>query len=89
MRRIVSDRGTIRYDNGQELVRDIDLDEIVDFGEGVKQYWGVSHVKQITEYYKDLAAGRATVIDGREALCTQRMIAAIYESGHEKKRVFL
>lgn len=87
--KIVADRGSIRYKSGLELVQDINPEEVIDFGEGVKQYWGVSHVKQITEYYQDLAAGRATVIDGREALVTQRMIAAIYESGHGKKRVFM
>jgi UDP-N-acetyl-2-amino-2-deoxyglucuronate dehydrogenase len=87
--KLISDLGTVRYHNGDVVVRDIDPNEVVDFGEGVKQYWGVSHVKQVTDYYKDLIAGRATVIDGREALRTQRMVAAIYESGKENKRVFL
>lgn len=87
--KMVADRATIRYSDGTEIIRDKHPQETVDYGEGVKKYWGVSHSKQIKVFYEDLAAGRNPVIDGREALKTQEMIAGIYQSGKEGKRVFL
>lgn len=87
--KMVADRGSIRYNDGTEISRDKNPNETIDYGEGVKHYWGVSHMKQIKEFYSDLANGRTPVIDGREALKTQEMIAAVYQSGKEKRRVFL
>lgn len=87
--KMVGDKATIRYTNGIEISRDIDTGEVIDFGEGVKQYWGVSHVKQIREFYANITAGQPPVIDGREALKTQQLIASVYKSGKENKRIYL
>lgn len=87
--KMAADRATIRYNDGTEISRDKNPHEAIDYGEGVKHYWGVSHSKQIKEFYADLAAGRTPAIDGREALKTQEMIAGVYRSGKENKRVFL
>jgi UDP-N-acetyl-2-amino-2-deoxyglucuronate dehydrogenase len=87
--KLTADRGIIRYSNGTEISRDKDPNEVVDYGEGVKFYWGVSHMKQIKDFYESLAAGCAPAIDGREALKTQELVAAVYESGKNHKRVYL
>ncbi len=59
----------------------------MDYGEGVKSYWGVSHLKQIKDFYEALTNGKSPAIDGKEARKTQQMISAIYQSGKERKRV--
>jgi len=51
----------------------------------MKGYWGVSHTKQIKNYYSSVSAGLEPDINGEEAIKTQKMICSIYESG--KKRV--
>lgn len=87
--KMVADRATVSYNDGTVITRDKDLSESIDFGEGVKHYWGVSHMKQIKAFYGDLNSGRNPAIDGREGLKTQEMIAAIYQSGKEHKRIYL
>ncbi|WJH34594.1 Gfo/Idh/MocA family oxidoreductase [Paenibacillus sp. CC-CFT747] len=87
--KMVADRATITYNDGTEITRDKNPNEVIDYGEGVKIYWGVSHSKQIRDYYYSLQAGKAPYIDGREAMKTQEMIAAVYQSGKENKRVYL
>ncbi|MEV2911143.1 Gfo/Idh/MocA family oxidoreductase [Paenibacillus larvae] len=86
--KMVADRAIIHYNDGTEMSRDKNPDEVIDYGEGVKQYWGVSHYKQIKEFYSDLSSGKKPFVDGHEAMKTQRMIAAIYQSGRENKRIF-
>ena len=56
---------------------------------GMKSYWGVSHIKQITAFYEALASGRTPEIDGTEGLRTQRLIGGIYESAKTGQRVLL
>lgn len=84
---MVADKATIRYNNGTIISRDKNPGEVIDYGEGVKKYWGISHSKQIKDFYEDLAAGRTPSIDGREALKTQELISGIYQSGKESKRI--
>ena len=87
--KMVGDRASIRLDNGRELIADINQQEAagVDFGEGTKSYWGISHIKQISNYYDCLGRGEKPEITGTEALKTQKMICAIYESGKTRKRI--
>jgi UDP-N-acetyl-2-amino-2-deoxyglucuronate dehydrogenase len=87
--KMVGDKATITFNDGNVISRDADQSEAVDFGNGVKSYWGVSHVKQITEFYQNLIEGKTPAIDGKEALKTQVMIASIYQSGKENKRIYL
>lgn len=58
------------------------------YDSGVKGYWGVSHAKQINNYY-DVLQGKVDALDipAEEALKTQQMINAVYQSGKEKQRV--
>lgn len=55
--------------------------------EGAKAYWGIHHIRQIQDYYKDVEEKRETFISGREALKIQKLICAIYESGKTGKTV--
>ena len=87
--KMVADRATIKFNDGMEISRDKNPNEVIDYGDGVKFYWGVSHSKQIREFYYSLQAGTTPYIDGSEALKTQEMVAAIYKSGKENKRIFL
>lgn len=87
--KMVGDRATIRYNSGKEESWEHIPGEELDFGAGAKQYWGVNHSKQINAFYRSLAAGETPWIDGREALKTQKMVAAIYESGKTSKRIYL
>ncbi|OGX60631.1 MAG: oxidoreductase [Paenibacillus sp. RIFOXYA1_FULL_44_5] len=87
--KMVGDKATIVYQNGLEIIRDKDPNENMNYGEGVKNYWGVSHSKQIKAFYDSLASGAPLAIDGKEAFKTQQMVAAIYQSGKELKRIYL
>lgn len=87
--KMVGDKATLVYNNGQVVSQDVVPGETMDYGEGVKAYWGVSHAKQIKEFYEALAENKTPFIDGRDAYKTQEMICAIYQSGKEKKRVHL
>jgi len=84
---MLKDRAEIRYNDGRTVIVENDPRELVDYGEGVKKYWGNSHKKQITDFYNALKEGRQPKISGREALKTQKFICAIYESGKTRKRV--
>jgi UDP-N-acetyl-2-amino-2-deoxyglucuronate dehydrogenase len=87
--KMVGDKATITFHDGFVAYCDLDPADYVNFGDGVKSYWGVSHVKQISEFYQSILNGIPPEIDGNEALKTQEMIASIYESGKTKKRVYL
>jgi len=46
-----------------------------------RAYWGVTHIKQIKNYYDSLAAGVQPDVTAEEALKTSELIYAIYDSG--------
>lgn len=81
-------RATITYNDGRIEIADNDPNEEFPF-KGGKSYWGVSHLKQIDNFYDALMNGKQPDITGEEALKTQEMICAIYESGKEKRRIVL
>ncbi|AOZ94054.1 Gfo/Idh/MocA family protein [Paenibacillus crassostreae] len=87
--KMVADKATIKYSDGKEVTVDKNPNEVIDYGEGVKIYWGVSHMKQIRDYYEALKNGETPFIDGKEALKTQEMISGIYQSGKEHQRIYL
>lgn len=45
---------------------------------GMKNYWGVSHVKQITAFYESIKKGEPPEITAESALITQRLVNEIY-----------
>lgn len=85
--KMVGAKASIRFNDGREYIADRNPDETFDYGNGVKSYWGISHIKQIRNYYDHLAKGVKTDITGSEAVKTQKMICAIYESGKTRKRI--
>lgn len=83
---IISDRGEVKLNDGRTFIADREDIEI-DYGHGVKSYWGVSHIKQIKNFYDALEKGIDPDITGEIAYKTQKMICGIYESGKNKNRV--
>lgn len=86
--KMVADRATVRLLDGREFIADNNPQETFHYENGVKGYWGVSHVKQINNFYDSLTTGIPLDITGEEALKTQEMICAVYESGKKKERVY-
>lgn len=74
------------HDTSKEVVGS-DPREKLDYGD-VKQYWGVSHVKQIHQFYDALKKGNDPEIDGKDAIMTQKIVNAIYESGKSHKKIY-
>lgn len=85
--KMVADQATVTLNDGQVFIADNNPLETFTYEDGVKGYWGVSHVKQINNFYETLAGKSKLDIPAEEALKTQEMISAIYQSGHEKRRV--
>lgn len=81
-------KATIQFKDGKILKKDIDENEGVFYGLGVKSYWGVSHIKQIKNFYMSIISGQTPEIDGEYGLKTQEMISAIYNSGKTSKRIY-
>lgn len=86
---MVGDRADIKFKDGRELIADNNPEDIFDYGNGAKGYWGTSHTKQIKNYYASISAGLQPDITGDEAIKTQRMICSIYESGKKRVRIKL
>ena len=82
-----SDTATVKLNDGREFRAENNPNEVLEYSSGAKGYWGVSHVKQINNFYDTLKNGNQPDITGEEALKTQKMIVAIYKSGHERKRI--
>ena len=83
-----AETATVRYFDGREFSAKPNPQEVFDYGGG-PSYWGTSHVKEIQRFYEALDTGERPEIDGREALKTQEMICAIYESGKRGETVVL
>lgn len=84
--KLVADKATITFNDGEVLMADKDPDESFNYGQ-VKSYWGVSHVKQINQFYDTLVNGGDLDVTSEDAYETQRMVDAIYTSGKSGKRV--
>jgi predicted dehydrogenase len=54
-----------------------------------RPYWGVTHIKQIKNFYASLEAGTTPDITAEEAFKTHEMIMSIYESGRTGKTIRL
>jgi UDP-N-acetyl-2-amino-2-deoxyglucuronate dehydrogenase len=54
-----------------------------------RPYWGVTHIKQIQNFYASLAAGVEPDITAEEAFKTMEMICAIYQSAKTRQLVRL
>ncbi|MFH0764516.1 MAG: Gfo/Idh/MocA family oxidoreductase [Candidatus Omnitrophota bacterium] len=86
--RIVKDSAYIGYYSGKnESARPRD-DEYIDYGDGVRDYWGYCHYNQIRDFYDAIRKRRKPAITGEDALKTQKLVWAIYESSKRNKRVY-
>lgn len=85
--KMVSDQATINFKDGRTYIARPDPNETFDYGD-VKSYWGVSHVKQIHDYYASLKENKQPIINGEVALETQKMICDIYNSGFKNNPSF-
>ena len=85
---IEAEKATITYKDGHVEQKENDPNEKVPFAPG-KGYWGVGHYKQIADFYNSLAKGEEPKISGKEAIKTQKLICALYESGKTGKKVYL
>ncbi len=54
-----------------------------------KGYWGVGHYKQVADFYESIKKGEMPALSGEEAIKTQKMICALYQSGKTGQRVQL
>jgi UDP-N-acetyl-2-amino-2-deoxyglucuronate dehydrogenase len=76
----------ITYTDGKKEIVGPDPREKFSYGD-VKSYWGVSHIKQINQFYDALINQRPLSIDGRDALITQKIVNGIYQSGKTHQKI--
>ena len=87
--RLVNDSATIKFKDGRELIANRNPKETFNYGANAQSYWGVSHEKQILDFYETLRSGARPYVEVEEAYKTQEMVCAIYQSGREGKRIYL
>ncbi len=87
--RIVKDSAYIRYSGGPSEKAEPRSDEYIDYGDGVRDYWGYCHYNQIRDFYDALRNGRSPAIAPEDAEKTQKFVWAIYESSKRNARVYL
>lgn len=86
---LTGEHAVVTYEDGRQETADRDEEAAAAVSGGLKDYWGVSHYKQISAFYASLAGGTEPEINGESALLTQRLICALYESAQTGKRVLL
>jgi len=84
---LIGEDAEIIFNDGRKKAAGIDKAAQQQFG--MKSYWGVSHVKQIQDFYLSLESDKPLAIDGEQGLRTQRLINGIYESAKEGRKVEL
>lgn len=86
---IIKDSARIGYFKGGEESAAPKPNEYIDYGDGARDYWGYCHYNQIKDYYDALRNKRKPAITAEDALKTQRIVWAIYESSRLKKKIYL
>ena len=86
---IVKDSADIKYLNGRLEKARPSKSEYIDYGHGVRDYWGYCHYNQIKDFYNSLASGKKPAITGEDALKTQQLVHAIYESSRKGSKIYL
>jgi len=87
--RIVKDSAYIDYFNGKKEKAEPRAGEYIDYGDGVRDYWGYCHFQQIREFYGALQAKRQPAVTAVDATKTQALVSAIYNSSRLHRRVYL
>ena len=83
--RIIGDTGIVKFNDGREMRAVPNPKELIAYG-SAKSYWGVSHIKQITDFYHALEQGIEPAVTARDAVKTQELVSAIYESGKKRQK---
>lgn len=86
---IVKDSACISYSRGGKECARPRPHEYIDYGDGVRDYWGYCHCHQIRDFYESLREGRKPAVTVEDALKTQQLVEAIYESSRRKEKVYL
>ncbi|MEG0229171.1 MAG: Gfo/Idh/MocA family oxidoreductase, partial [Oscillospiraceae bacterium] len=71
--KIIENTATVKLNDGRQFYAEKNPSEIFDYG-NVKDYWGVSHIKQIKNYYECLENGKVPYVPCESALETMKMI---------------
>ncbi len=85
---LIGDKAEIILGDGQILSAENDKNEFIEYG-NTKNYWGISHIKQINDYYSCVANGTKMMLDFNDAFATHKVMCAILKSGREHKIVHL
>lgn len=86
--KIIKDSARINFYDGRVLKAEPKPSEYIDYGSGMKDYWGFCHWIQIKEFYRALRENRQPQINGEEGLKTQRIVWNIYCSARSGKRIY-
>ena len=86
---IVKDSAKIWYFKGKHESAEPKKSEYINYGDGVKDYWGYCHYHQIKDFYNSIRTGKKPAITGEDALKTQQLVEAIYESSRRGAKVYL
>jgi len=85
---IIKDSARVGLYSGKVLKASPRPGQYINYGRGVKDYWGFCHFIQIKEFYSALRKGRDPEINGIEAKKTLKVVSSIYKSAKEGKRVY-
>ena len=86
---IIKDSAYITYSSGRKEKAEPRSDEYIDYGNGVRDYWGYCHFNQIRDYYDSLRTGKKPAVTADDAKKTQALVWAIYESSRLGRKVYL
>lgn len=84
---ILQEAATIYFKDGKKASAKPRKNQFIDYGEGAKSYWGVCHYNLIEDFYDALKVNRKPLVTAEDALKTQDMVWAIYESSKRNKKV--
>ncbi len=87
--KIIKDSSYVGYFKGGREKAEPSPDEYIDYGDGVRDYWGYCHFSQIRDFYDSLKKGKEPAVTATDAKKTQDLVWAIYESSRRDKRVYL
>jgi len=87
--RIIKDSARIGYYNDGAEDAKPKANEYIDYGDGVRDYWGFCHYNQISDFYDALRQKRPPAVTAEDAKKTQDLVWAIYESSRRKTKIYL
>ena len=86
--KLVGEKATITFNDGRVFSQDRDPSKFFEF-KNAKQYWGVGHMMEISEFYSCLEKHMKPRNTADEVLSTHRLIDSIYKSGKTGENVYL